>query len=128
MENNLEERKGLKLKDIKEILKAEVIWADEDLLELNIERAGAADLMSDILAFTKSGSLMLTGLINVQSVRTADIAEVSAIIYVRGKKPTEEAIELARARRIPLLSTKLHMYEACGLLFSKGILGNSDEK
>lgn len=128
MENKLEERKGLKLKDIKEILKADVIWADEDLLELNIERAGAADLMSDILAFTKSGSLMLTGLINVQSVRTADIAEVSAIIYVRGKKPTEESIELARARRIPLLSTKLHMYEACGLLFSKGILGNSDEK
>jgi len=128
MENNIKGTKGLKLKDIKEILNAEVVWADEELLELKIERAGAADLMSDILAFTKSGSLMLTGLINVQSVRTADIAEVSAIIYVRGKKPTEEAIELARARRIPLLSTKLHMYEACGLLFSKGILGNSDEK
>jgi len=128
MENNIKGTKGLKLKDIKEVLNAEVVWADEELLELKIERAGAADLMSDILAFTKSGSLMLTGLINVQSVRTADIAEVSAIIYVRGKKPTEEAIELARARRIPLLSTKLHMYEACGLLFSKGILGNSDEK
>lgn len=121
-------KKGLKLKDIKELLKADIVWADNDLLEMNIERAGAADLMSDILAFTKSGSLMLTGLINVQSVRTADIAEVSAIIYVRGKKPTEEAIELAKSKRIPLLSTKLHMYEACGILFSKGILGNSDEQ
>ncbi len=116
----------LKLREIKEILRCTLIWADDELLEIEIERAGAADLMSDVLAFTRPGSLMLTGLVNIQSVRTADIAEVKAIIYVRGKIPTPDSIELAKEKRIPLLSTNYHMYEACGILYSKGIAGNTD--
>ncbi|OGF65193.1 MAG: hypothetical protein A2Y62_17640, partial [Candidatus Fischerbacteria bacterium RBG_13_37_8] len=82
--------KALTLLEIKELLKCNVVWAEEDHLGTQIERAGAADLMSDVLAFTRQGSLMLTGLVNIQSVRTADIAEVRAIIYVRGKTPTPD--------------------------------------
>jgi predicted transcriptional regulator len=119
-------KKKMKLHEIKELLECEVVWADAELLELDIERAGAADMMSDILAFIRAGSLMLTGLVNIQSVRTADIAEIRAIIYVRGKKPTPDAIELAKEKKIPLLSTNHFMYDTCGILYSNGILGHSD--
>ena len=110
------------LKEIKELLQAEVITGN-DRLDEEITFAGASDLMSDVLAFGKPGMLLLTGLSNSQSVRTASIIEAKAIIYVRGKKPDKEGVELAREKRIPLLSTRFMMYTACGLLFSHGLKG-----
>jgi predicted transcriptional regulator len=112
------------LKDIKELLQAEVI-SGEDSLDLEIMFAGGSDLMSDVLAFGKPGILLLTGLSNAQSVRTANIIDAKAIVYVRGKKPDDEGITLAKEKGIPLLSTKLMMYTACGLLFSHGLPGVS---
>jgi len=113
------------LKEIKELLQAEII-VGENKLDIEITFAGGSDLMSDVLAFGKPGILLLTGLSNSQSVRTANIIDAKAIIYVRGKKPDAEGIELAREKGIPLLSTKLMMYATCGLLFSHGIPGVSD--
>ena len=117
------------LREIKKLLKAEVIYGDHCLDEV-VKFAGGSDLMSDVLAFGKPGILLLTGLTNAQSVRTADIIEAKAIVYVRGKKPDKEGIELAKKRGIPLLSTKLMMYKACGLLYSHGLPGvtNIQEK
>jgi len=112
----------MQLKQIKELLQAEVVWG-EDHLETEITFAGGSDLMSDVLAFGKPGILLLTGLSNAQSVRTADIIEAKAIVYVRGKKPTDEGITLAKNRKIPLLSTNLMMYKACGILYSHGLSG-----
>jgi predicted transcriptional regulator len=77
------------------------------------------------LAFGKPGLLLLTGLSNTQSVRTANIIDAKAVVYVRGKKPDTTGIELAREVGIPLLSTKLMMYTACGLLYAKGVPGVS---
>lgn len=113
------------LKEIKEILQAEVITED-DGLDLEVTFAGGSDLMSDVLAFAKPGILLLTGLSNSQSVRTANIIDAIAIVYVRGKKPDKEGVELAREKKIPLLSTKFMMYTACGLLFSHGLQGAND--
>jgi len=110
------------LREIKEILQAEVLTGN-DRLDEEITAAGASDLMSDVLAFGKPGILLLTGLSNSQSVRTASIIDAKAIIYVRGKKPDKEGTELASEKGIPLLSTRLMMYTACGLLFSHGIRG-----
>lgn len=110
------------LKDIRELLEAEVI-SGEDRLDQEITAAGASDLMSDVLAFGKPGILLLTGLSNSQSVRTANIIDAKAILYVRGKRPDQEGIELAKGKNIPLLSTKFLMYTACGLLFSHGLSG-----
>ena len=110
------------LKEIQELLQAEVI-SGHDRLDEEITSAGGSDLMSDVLAFGKPGILLLTGLSNSQSVRTANIIDAKAIIYVRGKKPDQEGIELARGKNIPLLSTKFMMYTACGLLFSHGLKG-----
>jgi predicted transcriptional regulator len=115
----------MKLRDIKELLDAEVIWGEE-LLEKEISFAGGSDLMSDVLAFGEPGLLLLTGLSNTQSVRTADIIEAEAIIYVRGKRPDKEGIEIAKTKGIPMLSTKLMMYKACGILFKNGLPGVSD--
>ena len=112
------------LKEIKELLQAEVITG-EDRLDLEINFAGGSDLMSDVLAFGKPGILLLTGLSNAQSVRTANIIDAKAIVYVRGKKPDKMGIELAREKGIPLLSTKFMMYTTCGLLFSQGLPGVS---
>jgi predicted transcriptional regulator len=112
------------LKDIKELLEAEVITG-HDRLDQDITAAGASDLMSDVLAFGKPGILLLTGLSNSQSVRTANIIDAKAIVYVRGKRPDQEGIELAKGKNIPLLSTKFLMYAACGLLFSQGLRGIS---
>jgi len=112
------------LKEIKELLQAEVIHGN-DFLDMEIEFAGGSDLMSDVLAFGKPGILLLTGLSNSQSVRTANIIDAKAIVYVRGKKPDKMGIEIAREKGIPLLSTKYMMYSACGLLFSHGLPGVS---
>ncbi|MGB6338521.1 MAG: hypothetical protein WBF32_02000 [Candidatus Aminicenantaceae bacterium] len=112
------------LRDIKEFLDAEVIYG-ENYLDLEIKFAGGSDMMSDVLAFGQPGLLLLTGLSNSQSVRTADIIEASAIIYVRGKRPDYVGIELAKEKDIPLLSTQHMMYIACGILYSKGLPGVS---
>ena len=110
------------LRKIKELLKADVITG-EDNLDVEIMSVGGSDLMSDVLAFGKPGILLLTGLSNAQSVRTANIIDAKAIIYVRGKKPDKEGIELAREKGIPLFSTKLMMYTACGILYKHGLQG-----
>ncbi len=113
------------LKEIKELLQADVLCGS-DRLDLEINFAGGSDLMSDVLALGKPGILLLTGLSNAQSVRTADIIEAKAIVYVRGKKPDQEGIELAKKKGLPILSTKFMMYKACGILYSHGVPGVSN--
>ncbi len=117
----------MKLHEIKEILEAEII-CDDTNLEIEIKMGCGADLMSDVLAFIKSESLLLTGLINPQVIRTAEMADIKAICFVRGKMPLSETIKLAKEKRIPLFSTKLPMYESCGRLYQKGLSGCSEYK
>lgn len=87
-------------------------------LNMQVEMACGADLMSDVLAFTHAGTLLLTGLTNPQVIRTAEIAGVKAIVFVRGKYPPPETIALAEEKDIPLLASRYTMYETCGLLFT----------
>ncbi len=113
----------MKLREIKDLLDARFIIGD-DHESLDIERVFAADLMSDVLAFVGEGVLLLTGLVNPLVIRTADMVDVKAIVYVRGKKPQDEAVELATRKNIPLLCTDYIMFEACGLLFKNGLRGS----
>ena len=115
----------MKLKDIVKILNAEVITG-ADLLEADIKMACGCDLMSDVLSFVKSESLLLTGLTNPQVVRTAEMADLAAICFVRGKMPGSETIEIAKSKDIPLLTTDLPMFESCGRLHRKGLSGCSE--
>jgi len=114
----------MKLKDIIKILNAEVITGN-DLLETDIEMACGCDLMSDVLSFVKSGALLLTGLTNPQVVRTAEMADLAAVCFVRGKRPDTETIEIAKAKNIPLLTTHLLLFESCGRLHREGLSGCS---
>jgi predicted transcriptional regulator len=110
------------LHEVREILDAEVL-AGEQHLGKEVTFIKASDLMSDVLTLRDSGILLLTGLANIQAVRTAEIAELSGVIFVRGKKPDAQTIELACQKNIPLLATLLPMYEACGLLYQSGLSG-----
>ncbi len=114
----------MRLKQVSEILEAEVLVGEESL-DLDITMACGADLLSDVLAFTKSESLLLTGLTHPQVIHTAEIAEIKAICFVRGKRPPDEMIDLAKKRGIPLLYTSLPMYESCGRLYSRDLPGCS---
>jgi predicted transcriptional regulator len=113
------------LKDIQKILEAEVIVGD-DLLGEDITIACGCDLMSDVLSFFAPGALLLTGLINPQVVRTAEMADLRAICFIRGKRPAQETIEMAEAKNIPLLTTPLSMFESCGRLHRDGLSGYSE--
>ena len=115
----------MKLKEIERILGAEVI-AGANLLETDIKMACGSDLMSDVLAYVKQGSLLLTGLTNPQVVRTAEMADLRAICFVRGKRPGQETIEIAESKDIPLLTTPLPMFESCGRLHREGLPGCSE--
>ena len=90
-------------------------------LDKQVRMACGADLMSDVLAFTHAGSLLLTGLTNPQVVRTAEMAGIDAIVFVRGKYPPAETIALAEQEGIALLASRYTMYESCGRLFSAGL-------
>jgi hypothetical protein len=81
-----------------------------------------------VLAFTKSESLLLTGLTHPQVIRTAEIAEIKAICFVRGKRPPDETVDLAKKRGLPLLCTSLLMYESCGRLYNRELPGCSQVK
>jgi predicted transcriptional regulator len=112
----------LKLQEVKEILDADVIVGMEKL-DMEVKTAFGADLMSDVMAFAKADSLLLTGLTNAQVVKTAATRHIAAIILVRGKEPSPEAVALARELQIPILTTQYILFETAGRLYAKGIVG-----
>ena len=96
----------------------------QEALDAPVVAGFAADLMSDVLAFSSPDALLITGLTSVQSVHTAHVADCVGILFVSGKRPTPEALQLARDMSIPLLSTPRTMFEACGVLASRGVAGS----
>ncbi len=110
----------MKLAEIRRLLDCEVICGEE-LLETDVCSCFAADLMSDVLAFSRSGALLVTGLTSLQSVHTADIADLAAIVFIHDKRPDGPIVDVARHKRIPLLTTRRLMFETCGLLFDHGL-------
>ena len=105
-----------------ELLEAEVLSKNADLNK-EIETICGADMMSDVLAFVKDQSVLLTGLVNSQVVRTAEMMDMVCIVFVRGKRPDETMITLAKDYGIVLMSTGLRMFTACGLLYENGLKG-----
>ncbi len=114
----------MKLSEICDLLHCKVLVGEEDLTT-DVQGVVASDGMSEILAFAKSKELMITGLTNIQSIRTADIAGVSAVIYCRGTCPDRKVLEFAKQKRIPVLVTDMVMFDICGVLYSKGLKGVS---
>ena len=114
----------MKVFEIKEILNATVICGQE-FLDREVFTACGSDMMSDVLAYVKEQAVLLSGLVNPQVVRTAEMMDMQCIVFVRGKNPDESIIELARDRDIVLLSTDEGMFSACGKLYEKGLRGGT---
>ncbi len=108
--------------DVKRILNAKYICGKE-LEGTEIHSACGSDMMSDVLAYVKDQSVLLTGLVNPQVVRTAEMMDMRCIVFVRGKEPDATIIALAEDRGIVLMTTELRMFTACGLLYESGLKG-----
>lgn len=110
----------MKLAEVMELLDGEVLEG-VDASEMIIDRAYAADLLSDVLALTDERTTLITGTISPQVIRVADILNVIAIIFVRGKRPPQSVVTYAQRVGIPVMCTKKTMFESCGLLYANGV-------
>ena len=110
---------------IKELLGAEVLCGSESL-DKEIHSACGSDMMSDVLAYVKDQAVLMTGLVNSQVIRTAEMMDMHCIVFVRSKKPSQDMLELAEESGMVILTTPRRMYEACGILYSNGLKGNGD--
>ncbi len=118
----------MKLREIINLLQARVLAGDGLIDEIEVDRCFSADLMSDVLGRTHANGILITGLTNPQAVRTADIADIKAVCVVRGKVPEPDTVTLAKQKDIPLFITKLTMFEACGILYQKGLRGVAERQ
>ncbi len=112
----------MKIREVANILKARVLFGEE-LLDAEVYSACGSDMMSDVLACVKDQAVLLTGLANPQTVRTALMMDMKCVCFVRGKKPDEKTLELARESEIVILATEEKMFSACGKLYKAGMLG-----
>ncbi len=110
----------MKISVIKELLKAEVVCGEENL-DHEVHSACGSDMMSDVLAYVKDQAVLLTGLVNPQVIRTAEMMDMQCVVFVRSKTPSEEMIRLAKEADMVILCTKKRMYEACGKLYLGGL-------
>ena len=113
----------MKIGTIRDLLEATVICG-EDMLEKDVHSACGSDMMSDVLAYVKDQAVLLTGLVNSQVIRTAEMMDMVCVVFVRGKKPTQEMIDLASDSGMAILATDMRLYEACGKLYVNGLVGN----
>jgi predicted transcriptional regulator len=110
----------MRVQDVLDLTEGRLISPDSDL-NSEVRSGFAADLMSDVLCYDVARGLLITGLTNPQIIRTAEMADVAAILVVRGKVPPPETVELANQIGIPILGTKLIMFETCGRLYAAGL-------
>ena len=110
----------MKISKVAEILDA-VIVACRDYSDHEVCSACGSDMMSDVLAFVKDQAVLLTGLVNSQVIRTAEMMDMRCVVFVRSKQPTPDMLALAEECGIAVLTSKKRMYEACGLLYSNGL-------
>ncbi len=114
------------VREIKDYLEADLLYG-EDLLDSEVHTACGSDMMSDVLAFVKNQAVLLTGLMNPQAIRTAEMMDMTCIVFVRGKEPNETVIDLAREKGICVLKTRHPMFAACGILYSHGLRGGHEQ-
>lgn len=110
----------MKLSKVSELLNARVVCC-KDKLDCSVEKGFSSDLMSDVLTLDCNNLLLITGLANTQTIRTAEMADIEFILFVRNKKVNNEMVELAKENQIVLLETKVSLFRASGILFSAGL-------
>lgn len=114
----------MRIREIQQLLDANILLGQK-LLDLDTSLVYSSDMMSDVLAFAKERSVLITGLCNPQVVRTAEMLDIICIIFVRGKLPDEDVIALAESKSMVILSTKHFMFTTCGILYEHGLRGGT---
>ena len=114
------------IRDVMKIVEGTVLTG-EDKLDSPVDTACGSDLMSDVLAFVKDKTVLITGLINTHVVRTAEMLDITCIVFSRGKQPSEEILEMAQEADIAVLSTRMTTYTACGELYTHGLPGTREK-
>ena len=117
----------MKISEIRDLLDAEVLCG-ADQLDREVTSACCSDMMSDVLAYVKDQGVLITGLINPQVIRTANMMDMICIVFVRGKKPTEEMVELAEECGIAVMCTEKRAFEASGILYAAGLSRSAEGK
>ena len=115
----------MKISEISDLLHAKVLCCEE-LLDSEVCSACGSDMMSDVLAFVKNQAVLLTGLVNPQVIRTAEMMDMHCVVFVRGKEPSAEMLSLAKDCEIVIMTTSLRMFEACGKLYTHGLSSQED--
>ena len=117
----------MKINEIQKLLDAR-LYCGENNLERDVKSVCGSDLMSDVLAYNKDQSMLLTGLVNPQVIRTAVMMDMLCIVFVRSKTPSDEMLELAKESGIVVMGTDMTMFTACGKLYAGGIVNDSRVK
>lgn len=112
------------LRDVQRALNATVLCGEE-WLDREVKSVCGSDLMSDVLAYVKDQGVLLTGLVNPQVIRTADMMDMKCVVFVRDKTPDEMMLELAHARELTIMRSSLPLFAACGVLYSNGLTGDA---
>ena len=112
----------MNINDIIKLLDATNLTPELDC-DRELHSACGSDMMSDVLAYVKDQSVLLTGLVNPQVIRTAIMLDMVCVVFVRSKTPTEEILKLARESGIVVMSTNKTLYESCGIIYSNGVCG-----
>ncbi len=105
---------------LRDVLEAQVLCG-EDAMEEDVDTVFASDMMSDVLACPDEIQCLMTGLTNQQVIRTADMMDIGLVVFVRGKCPPEEVVEMARQRDMTVMLTRCRMFTACGRLYAAGL-------
>lgn len=114
----------MKISMIRDLLEAEVLCCEESL-DSDVYSACGSDMMSDVLAYVKDQAVLLTGLVNPQVIRTAEMMDMKCIVFVRSKKPSEAMISMAEDDGIVMMASDMRMYDACGTLYANGLIGTA---
>jgi predicted transcriptional regulator len=109
------------IRQLVELVEGRVVCGDTDYDQAVVERAFASDLMSDVLTLDTEKLLLITGLTNLQTIRTAEMSDINAILFVRNKKISPEILKLAEENKMTLIESPWSMYRVCGVLFSAGL-------
>lgn len=110
----------MKVSEIVKLLDGNILCG-EDRSEYTIEVAFASDLMSDVLTLKNDHVLLITGLNNMQTIRTAEMSDINCIILARNKRASEDMIALARENEMILIECRYSVFKTCGLLFQAGV-------
>lgn len=114
----------MKISEIASLLDAKVLCCEESLSH-EVHSACGSDMMSDVLMYVKDQAVLLTGLTNPQVIRTAEMMDMVCIVFVRSKRPTEAMIAMAEDDGIVVMASNKRMYNACGILYTNGLIGTA---